>query len=322
MWEIRLLGALAVRRDGRRMPPFTTRIARSLFGFLVLHRGRRFPRLVLAEQLWSEIDESTARKRLRMELWRIRKTLDEGSEPAEPVPLVADRDEVGFVPTDRVWLDLDQLEDRLEQAGERGRELTPQQVEALQESALLYRGDLLEGEYGDWCAVAREQLRERFLRGQRRLFRHYRQRRDWESAITVGLGMLEVDGLLEEVYQGLMVCYWSAGNRAAALQTFERCSRRLRSELKVEPLAETSALHRRIRRETGPPVESVQSLGAPSSGSPPEQPNSSAARNGEDCLPGDSEVTQVVRDLESLATLLDRAGDQVRRALQLIYENS
>lgn len=277
---------------------------------------------MLAEQLWSEIDESTARKRLRMELWRIRKTLDEGFEAAEPVPLVADQDEVAFVPTEGVWLDLDQLEDRLEQAEERGRELTPQQVEALQESARLYRGDLLEGEYGDWCVVPREQLRERFLRGQRRLFRHHRRRRDWESAILVGLGMLEVDGLLEDVYRDLMVCYWCAGNRAAALQAFERCSSRLRAELQVEPLAETVALHRRIRREAEPPAALVGSGGAPTSASSPELTRGSAVGNGQGRLPEAPEVVQVVQDLESLASLLDEAGDRVRKMLQLIYINS
>ena len=75
---IRCFGALALERAGRLLP-FPTRRAKSLFAYLILHRGRPRPREAVCGALWDGEPDAIARKRLRTELWRLRRAgpLDE-----------------------------------------------------------------------------------------------------------------------------------------------------------------------------------------------------------------------------------------------------
>jgi DNA-binding SARP family transcriptional activator len=117
----------------------------------------------------------------------------------------------------------------------------------LEEALDLYRGDLLEGCYDDWCLAERERLQLLLLRVLKRLQRDCRLGEAFEAAISYGHRLLTLDPLQEDVHRELMRCHVEAGQRPLALGQFRRCRETLRQELDIEPMPETWRLYRRIR---------------------------------------------------------------------------
>src|SRR5215216_7963419 len=73
--EIRLLGELDLRRDGRSLPPLESARAESLLAYLLVHRGAAQPRQRLAFMLWPDSTEPQARTNLRHVLHTLRRAL-------------------------------------------------------------------------------------------------------------------------------------------------------------------------------------------------------------------------------------------------------
>jgi DNA-binding SARP family transcriptional activator len=153
------------------LPDFPTQRARALFAMLALQAGQVMSRARLMDVLWQEIDESHARKCLSTELWRIRALLKAGGLRPERL-IVASRDGVMFDSKAPYWLDVEAFVRALATVKSAGPELlVPEQVHALQEAVDLYRGDLLEGFYDDWCLLHREALASQYLRALEMLMR-------------------------------------------------------------------------------------------------------------------------------------------------------
>ncbi|MGE5140444.1 MAG: ATP-binding protein, partial [Rudaea sp.] len=75
-----------------------------------------------------------------------------------------------------------------------------------------------------------------------------------ERAIDRARQVLAVDGANEPAHRDLMFCYAALGKRADALRQYEELVRLLRSELDVEPSAETRALYEQIKHPTPPSI--------------------------------------------------------------------
>src|SRR5687767_1066484 len=73
--DIRLLGELDIRRDGRSLPPLDSARAESLLAYLLIHRGAPQPRQRLAFLLWPDSTEQQARTNLRHVLHNLRRAL-------------------------------------------------------------------------------------------------------------------------------------------------------------------------------------------------------------------------------------------------------
>lgn len=250
--RIHLFGRLEISRTPEILSAFPTRKSRSLFAFLVLHPDRLVPREVLANVFWKDRPEGAARKCLRTELWRIRGVLD--SVGAGSGLLTIQHDSVGFHRSDEVWIDVFDFEGRLmtltgdsEVAESRGRE-----IRSLEEAVGLYRGELLEGIYDDWCMEFRERLQGLFLSALGRLMKVHLAGGDWPQACTLGKQILEYDPLDECVHRDLMRGYWEMGNRAAALRQFQVCKDVLAQELSIDPMSETLDLVRKIKEQWQP----------------------------------------------------------------------
>lgn len=242
-------------RGDAALPPFETSRARALFAFLALHRRRPHARELLAGRLWGDEPQESARKALRMALWRVRSVVDadEGAESRSPLRTSAVA--VEFNQDAEYWLDVEEFE-RLVHDGE-ATATAPAGAEAaerLRAAVDLYRGDLLEGTYDDWCLYERERLRLLYHAALERLMRFEQERSAWGEAIALGQRLLALDPLLESVHRELMRCHVERGDRGAALRQFEECVRTLRRELDVEPMPQTRELQDRILAGATPPA--------------------------------------------------------------------
>src|SRR5690348_16373898 len=67
-----------------------------------------------------------------------------------------------------------------------------------------------------------------------------------DEAVATAQRSLRIDILQEPVHRALMRLYMQSGDLVNALQQYETCAKVLKRELRIEPDAETKALHREI----------------------------------------------------------------------------
>jgi DNA-binding SARP family transcriptional activator len=244
--RIHLLGRVELSRGQGPLPGFATQKSRSIFAFLAMHRSHLVPRDVLIGAFWPEQSEAIARKSLRSELWRIRSALDSVEFPHHSY-LRVQNDDVSFDTSTDYWLDVEEFEGagRVLGSGHRGT-LKSDEAELLGRMVGLYRGDLLDGIYDEWCLFERERLKLRLLEVLERLMYYHCQREEWHQAIGRGRELLHHDPLREHIHRDLMRCHTAMGNRPGALLQFEECARLLRRELGIAPMEETVTLRQAI----------------------------------------------------------------------------
>ncbi len=254
MLECRLLGEIHFLIDARPLAPFPTQKAAYLLCYLLLYRERRHPRALLIDTFWPDRDEHSARRCLSTTLWRLRRTL--GDEASSSPLLSTEGDSIGFRAGSPIWLDVAAFEQAAQATAQvRGQDLSPQQA-----AVALYRGDLMEGAYDDWCLIERERLASLHLQMLGKLMGFCRRHRQLPEAIAYGQRVLAIDPLRETVHRDLMRLYCETGDRAAAIRQFERCRALLAQEMGIEPMQETLDLYAEIRAQTEPCVSSPEAI--------------------------------------------------------------
>lgn len=248
-----LFGSIDVWIDERRVQQFPTKKSKSLFAYLALSKNRTFSRPVLAAQFWPDSDETHALRSLNTELWRLRATLKSaGIEPQEI--LRTDHDSIGFQHDSEHWIDAIEF-DTLTQGVANGSTARSQAdiAPVLRQSLELYRGELVDGLFDDWCGVPREAYRSRFTTVLEFLMQGSVEAQQWHDAIRLGRRLLQLDPLLEQVHRAIIKCHLALGNRAAALKQYAECAAILHNELRVEPMEETRQLITSLARPITPP---------------------------------------------------------------------
>jgi predicted ATPase/DNA-binding SARP family transcriptional activator len=226
--SISLLGRLRLSVDGEPFRFVARHKAVHLLAYLLLHRANPSSRSALAFQLWPDESEETARSNLRRHLYILRAALPASDDPW----VLVDGDSVQWNPTAGATIDVADFE-RLAAASD------PRGVE-------LYAGDLLEQHYDDWLIPHREHLRGLYLELLLKVATAARERRDPATAEQLLQRMLAADPLREDALRALMSVRYEQGDRSGALSVFDDFGRRLASELGVDPMPETAALHEEI----------------------------------------------------------------------------
>src|SRR5438093_41914 len=120
---------------------------------------------------------------------------------------------------------------------------------ALKKAVLLYRGDLLEGCYEDWCVYERERIKAMYLAALEKLLEYCEVRGQPAQGFAYGERLLRHEPAHERAHWRLMRLYWLAGDRTGALRQYERCRDALRGELGIEPGERIRGLRDRLRAE-------------------------------------------------------------------------
>jgi len=144
MLQIRLLGQFDIRMEGKRVT-IPSRAGQSLLAYLALTAGTPHRREKLAGIFWPETTDENARKNLRQELWRIRKSIST-QQSAEGDYLLADEFTLKFNRDSKYWLDVAQME------------RPDLDLQSLIANLSLYQGELLPGFYDEWITLERERI--------------------------------------------------------------------------------------------------------------------------------------------------------------------
>ena len=237
--EAVLLGKPAIFWQGKRVTfPFSKMEALLYYLFVKVNATRN----EIASILWSDMDESSAKKNLRNTLYLLKKLI-----PGELL-LMPSRSLISLNPAVIYPTDLQQFE--------QGR---PNSLD-------LWRGEFLEGFFckdaqlfDEWISVQREWLKSEYCT---RLTKHIidlindKKYSDAKQYLT---RLIEVDEYNESAYRALMKMYEHGEDTSKVIEIYHRLERKLKKELGITTHLKTKEIYERVMRrktaETAIPVK-------------------------------------------------------------------
>jgi two-component SAPR family response regulator len=209
---------------------------------LVAFGGRGIHTELLSHALWPDTEGDKAQNAFDVTLHRLRQLL-------ELKELVLINDRRVTLNCELAWVDVwaferavnyaERLLHRLDDA-----EAAAQLVDCEDHLLALYQGAFLEREATrPWALSLRERLRSKLLRHLCDAGRAWETQVEWERAIRAYRRGLEIDPLLEPLYQRLMLCFRQTGRIAEAVATYQRCRALLTGQLQIEPSRATRELY-------------------------------------------------------------------------------
>ncbi|MBI5035157.1 MAG: AAA family ATPase [Chloroflexi bacterium] len=238
--EVRLLGQFDVRRDGATIA-IPSRAAQAFLAYLLLSIGTTHRREKLAGLFWPDTTEETARKNLRNELWRLRKTIETETPSKNSASyFLIDEISIGFNAASDYWLDVSVVQAPL------AKQVS---VDEFVETLSHYRGELLPGLYDDWVMLERERVRAVFEQKIARLLELLVEEKRWQETLDWGERWISFGQTPEPAYRALMLAHNAKGDKAKVALTYQRCATALQSDLGVNPSKETQSLFEQLTKD-------------------------------------------------------------------------
>ncbi len=243
-FEFRLLGTLSIHVGGKRHRQTIAGPARELLIYLLSHPDRNHRREVLPEAIWGEL-RAPSRGGFNTILWRLKRFLAELHGPE----LKCDAIHVRLNLPEGCAID---SRDLLVHAGplQDLKDTLPDHLRtALRRLTKAWRGPFAEGEPSDWLLEERERIHDAYVRALTALMRDAGVRGRFECALEYCQSILRVDPFRENIHCEMLWLMVLTGQRARAIQSHDAFCKRLRSELEIDPMVETSALFDFIRND-------------------------------------------------------------------------
>jgi DNA-binding SARP family transcriptional activator len=248
--HISLFKKFHVERDGQALDNMGSRKVQELLSYLLPHRDRLHHREESADRLWGDSPSAQLKKSLRQTLWQLQASLSSHTDAKRPPVLLTDSEWVGINPAADIWLDAAVFEEAFTGARSfQGHQLNADIGQTLQNAALLYRGDLLENWYQDWCLYQRERLQSMYLDPLGKLMGYCEANRIFDAGINYGQYILFYDQAHEHTHRNLMRLLYLAGDRTGAIRQYQRCIAALDEELGVKSSKSTVVLYEQIRED-------------------------------------------------------------------------
>jgi DNA-binding SARP family transcriptional activator len=237
--HVRLLGQGRIELDGQTLTRLLAPKQQALVYFLAV-AGAPVARSKLADLLWGDLDEATARANLRTALSRMRRWL--------PEQLQVDAQQIGLNPAIALRVDLQALT----------RALSPERSPAERLAAAeCWRGPLLDGfevgaapAFDDWIAHLRP-LAQRDIQALRHdLLRRSEEQGLADEALAHARALLDIDDADEAAHMALMRLLAGRGRRSAAIAQYEVCRAALIERLGARPSVPCHALYVRIHADS------------------------------------------------------------------------
>ncbi len=243
--RIHLLGFPHILLGDSPAQDFPTEKVKLLFFFLILFRHVAHTRSALAGQFWGDCPEVQARHSLSTALWRLRQWLEPLQTHTSPILVLEDK-QIAFNVSSKYWLDVAEFEQRINWAKQMNATAPDQAAASFTSAVGMYRGELLEGCYADWCLVERNRLHQMFLQALVHLMVYHAGRQEYTQAIALGQRIVQDDPLREDVQRELMALFALNQQPIESLLQYRRLEATLREELGIEPMPETQELIRQL----------------------------------------------------------------------------
>lgn len=214
----------------------------ALLQVLIAYGGRGVHAELLSQALWPEGDGDKAQNAFDVTLHRLRQLFK-----MKDLFLMHDRRLT--LNSELAWVDVWAFERAVNRAERLLADLDQARAAAemarSQEQLLsLYQGAFLEREATrSWGLSLRERLRSKLLRHILDAGQAWESLGEWDRAIRGYRKGLEIDPLIETLYQRLMHCFRHTGRVSEALATYQRCRAVLAEQFRIEPARATRELY-------------------------------------------------------------------------------
>ena len=224
-----------IRPQSRQHRPF------ELLQALIALGGREVHEEILSQALWPDAEGDNARNAFDVTLHRLRRIFG-------IVNLFIVHDRRLTLNSSLAWVDVWEFEQLINQSERLLKQAkdpaVAHQLHTAGERVLhLYQGSFLEREpTHTWTLTLRERLRSKLLRHILDAGQTWEAAEEWDTAIRLYRKGLEIDPLIESLYQRLMICYREMGQFAEALATYDLCRKVLNEYFHVAPSRKTVEL--------------------------------------------------------------------------------
>jgi predicted ATPase/DNA-binding SARP family transcriptional activator len=297
---------------------FATNPARALLADLAVEPERAHSRELLAALLWPNQPQATAYTNLRQTLARARKAFPAESAVAACLTITPQTVQFNRAAVTSDLVRCDALLAACAAHAHPDHSTCQSCLDRLQQAALLYRGEFLQGlflshsqPFEEWLLLKREMLHRQALDLFYTLTRAFEAAGDYPQMCHYAARQLALEPWREDAHRQLMRAFAYSGQRTAALAQYETCCHVLQQELGIEPEIETRALYERIQAGELSPVRLTA---APSAQNLPAQLTPFVGR--------ESELAEITARLQQpevrLLTLVGAGGmGKSRLALEL-----
>ncbi len=251
--EIGTFGGLIVRKDNKIICRNLGQVTGELLVYFAINTNSVLRRESIAELFWPEKCGARSRALLNTSMWRINETLkSSGIEQAAQIERISET-AICIELSPAVMVDGTELAKTVT-ACERGlaqNGLLDDDLRRNLRCALeSYHGAFLEGSDSDWVLRARERYRCLHARGMTILMRAYTLSGRIEEALDCGRAILEQDEFRETTQRAVMWLHVMNGQRGEGIACYRRLKKRLKDEIGVEPMRETTSLYQHILADT------------------------------------------------------------------------
>lgn len=222
-FEIRVMGPVDVKVNGRRIPKLRTSKGLWLIGLLASRGGKEADRRLIASMLWPDSNEEQALGSLRRTLTDVRSALG-----AEGHRLRGSGNQT-------LWLDLEGCRCDL--------------VDALEGRETAIEGEFLEGCSEEWVYGERESINAKLLEILEVKAREAESGGNHLDAIGYLTRIRRLDPYRESATAALMRCFVAKGDGAAAAQAYRDLKEILHRDLGREPSEATKAFAKSLREQ-------------------------------------------------------------------------
>ena len=232
--RLHLLGRMTAWTRSGNSIPLTGRKTRALLAIVALSGSHSVSRNKLAEMLWSERSQRRSRASLRQEVFRLREALSVASSDV----LIMSPDYLAIRPG-TVWIDVAEV---MSATADNAASLS------LLDASLLEDLNYINPDVDRWLRSERERLHDHARSVAEAVLR---AQVEPEKIVSASTRLLAIDRANEFAWRALMRAHADLGDRANAIQIYDRCHMTLIELFDVAPSPETQKLLVEIRGPSG-----------------------------------------------------------------------
>ncbi len=243
--HVQFLGTLRLNQHGSLLDLPGGARQRSLLAYLLYHTKTQVPRDRILQYFWPDHDPDCAKNNLNVSMHSLRRHL---SAYIKEETICYRNDSFFINPNLNIYSDLDEFlhSYHLGKTAERHGKV-PEAISRYLAVVQMGYGFLDEFGQEEWTIRPREEFIEKHLHALGYISANQQQTGNFDAAIESYRQMLSIDGCLESVHRGIMVCYLALGKKEKAVRQFLECERVLQEELDMRPSAETQALYQEAK---------------------------------------------------------------------------
>lgn len=214
----------------------------ALLKALLAAGGHEISAARLTDDLWPEAEGDTAYNTLNVTLHRLRKLLGE----RDAIQLLDNKLSLN---SQTCWVDAWEFERQMNGIEAQLKLPQPCQIAIRAGTTKLLelgKGAFLNCEACPKIIATRDRLHRKFLRLLNAIGEYWEKQGDWAHARELYLQGLELEPMLESLYQRLMICHREMGQRTEAMMIYRHCQEALSSHLNFSPSCHTEAIRQTL----------------------------------------------------------------------------